>query len=126
MIMLGIFAVWALWGFIIDLRYRKRGGIGPTRAERILFWICLTVVVAVAAVAGVRAGSAELIGSFSVYLLLAFFCFLGTRQMEGSAQVPAQGRPSDATEGNYLHRVRDRGLPQARPDVITAFDFDSR
>ena len=49
--------LWAIWGAIVDWRYKRDGGIRPTRKDRIFFSVAVAVCFAMfASLATMRSG----------------------------------------------------------------------
>ena len=69
----GIFIIWAIWGAIVDSGYKRRGGVRPTRNDKIglLSAIGLSVVTMVAL--GLYGASGEALGHLTALFLALIF-----------------------------------------------------
>ena len=63
----GIFLLWALWGAIVDWRYKNRGGLRPDWDERKPYLIAAGVCLGLMVLAGVRGGTAETEGYLTAF-----------------------------------------------------------
>lgn len=63
---------WGIWGAVADSQYRKLGGIGPAKSDRIVFSIAVTLSVVILVLIGVSSGAAAL-GSATAYTLAFLF-----------------------------------------------------
>lgn len=69
----GIFLLWALWGAIVDWRYKRRGGVKPTTRDRLLFVVGVGICLAILVSLGLGGARAESLGSLAGFFTIAVF-----------------------------------------------------
>jgi len=78
--MSGVLLLWALWGAVIDWRYIRRGGMRPSRNDKIGVLAALGFCTVVMALLGIRGASGESLGSMAgLCITLIFSLWEGAR-----------------------------------------------
>jgi drug/metabolite transporter (DMT)-like permease len=75
---MGIFYLLAIWGAIVDWRYKRRGGVKPTKRDRISVCIAFGLCIGVMIFFGIQGASGAALGSFTgtltVYIFVLWEC----------------------------------------------------
>jgi hypothetical protein len=71
--MSGIFLLWAIWGAIADWRYISRGGLSPTRKDKLFVLAAIGLSFAVMVLLGIMGGSTA--GEIDTIVLLGTLIF---------------------------------------------------
>jgi len=70
----GIFILWAIWGAIVDSRYKSRGGVRPSRNEKIGVLSAIGLCIATMVVLGILGASGALLGHMTILFTTLIFC----------------------------------------------------
>ena len=69
---LSLFLILAIWGAIVDSRYKRRGGNRPTKEEKLFFLSCISAAVVLLLVAALGATAYSIGYSTRVPVILLF------------------------------------------------------
>src|SRR6266446_10802080 len=94
-----LFLILAIWGAIVDSRYKRRGGKRPTKREKLFFLSCIAVVVVLLFVVAALGASAYSIGYDTRMLAILLFALWEMKRWQVRHATPLSKTTVNPTAG---------------------------